>query len=85
MAANVTATMAACARGVEWTTSGEVIDGLRLLGGITYSKGKYVKDQTYQGKETAATPKWRVNLAADWDIPGVPGLAANLRMTHSSW
>jgi iron complex outermembrane receptor protein len=72
-------------RGVEWTTSGEAIDGLRLLGGITYSQGKYVRDQSNQGKETAATPKWRVNLAADWDIPGIHGLAANLRMIHSSW
>lgn len=71
-------------RGVEWTTAGEPIDGLRVLGGVAYGNAKYVRDASLEGKTALATPKWRVNLGADWAIPGLPGLAVNVRMVHTS-
>lgn len=72
-------------RGVEWNTFGELAPGLRLLGGITYLMPKLTSTQAgiNNGNDAYGAARWAANLAADWDVPGVPGLALNGRIVHT--
>lgn len=64
-------------RGVETTFFGEPSRGLRLLGGLTYL------DADVQGKSAIGAPKWQGNVGAEWEVPGVRGLALNSRVTFT--
>jgi iron complex outermembrane receptor protein len=64
-------------RGVETTFFGEPTRGLRLLGGLTYLNADL------QGKSAVGAPKWQGNVGAEWDVPGVKGLALNSRVTFT--
>lgn len=73
-------------RGIEWATFGELTRGLRMLGGVTYLQGKLTKTQDglEDGNQAAGTPPWMSNLGLDWDVPGLPGVAMNGRVTYTS-
>lgn len=64
-------------RGLEATVFGEATRGLRLLGGATYLH------TDVQGDDAVGAPKWQLNANADWDVPGVPGLALTGRVTYT--
>ncbi|URI10036.1 TonB-dependent receptor [Aquincola tertiaricarbonis] len=64
-------------RGLEATLFGEATRGLRLLGGATYLH------TDVQGDDAVGAPKWQLNANADWDVPGVPGLALTGRVTYT--
>lgn len=64
-------------RGIEATLFGEATRGLRLLGGATYLH------TDVQGDDAVGAPKWQLNANADWDVPGVPGLALTGRVTYT--
>ena len=64
-------------RGIEATVFGEATRGLRLLGGATYLH------TDVQGDDAVGAPKWQLNANADWDVPGVPGLALTGRVTYT--
>ena len=64
-------------RGVEATFFGEATRGLRLLGGATYLH------TDVQDNDAIGAPKWQLNANADWDVPGVPGLALTGRVTYT--
>ncbi|MGF6098720.1 TonB-dependent siderophore receptor [Pseudomonas sp. 18175] len=72
--------------GVELSAFGEPLKGVRLLGGVMYidSKLKNTTDGTYDGNRAPATPKYNVNLGAEWDVPGLEGLTLTSRGIHSS-
>ncbi|MBF6031174.1 TonB-dependent receptor [Pseudomonas sp. P115] len=72
--------------GVELSAFGEPIKGVRLLGGVMYIDSK-LKDTTngaWDGNRAPATPKYNVNLGAEWDVPGLEGLTLTSRGIHSS-
>lgn len=73
-------------RGVEWATFGELMPGLRVLGGVTYLQGRLTKTQSglYNGNQAPGSPPWSANLGLDWDVPGVSGLALNGRVLYTS-
>lgn len=73
-------------RGVEISAFGEPLRGLRVLGGVTFLQAKIVEstDSTVEGKRAIGVPKAQVNLGADWDVPGVKGLAVNARAVHTT-
>jgi iron complex outermembrane receptor protein len=73
-------------RGIEWATFGELTRSLRVLGGVTYLEGTLTRTQDglEDGNEAAGTPPWMANLGLDWDLPGLPGLAVNGRVTYTS-
>ncbi len=73
-------------RGIEWSVFGELTRGLRMLGGVTYTQAKLTKTQggLQDGNQAPGTPPWAVNLGLDWDVPGLPGLAVNGRVVHTS-
>lgn len=72
--------------GVELSAFGELLKGVRLLGGVMYIDSK-LKDTTngaWNGNRAPATPKYNVNLGAEWDVPGLEGLTLTSRGIHSS-
>ncbi|MBI6665503.1 TonB-dependent siderophore receptor [Pseudomonas syringae] len=62
--------------GVELTMFGEPMKGFRLLGGVMYIDSDLTNtvNGTFDGNRAPATPKYNVNLGAEWDVPGVNGL-----------
>ena len=73
-------------RGVELSVFGLPTKGLRLLGGATLldTKQRRTFGGATDGLEAIGVPEIQVNLNADWDVPGVPGLALNARALYTS-
>ena len=72
--------------GVELSVFGEPLKGFRLLGGVMYidSELTHTTNGTFDGNRAPATPKYNVNLGAEWDVPSVPGLTLTSRGIYSS-
>ncbi len=73
-------------RGVEWNTFGEITQGVRVLGGVTYTQGTQVKTSygRYNGNTAVGAPRWQVNTGMEWDTPWVPGLTLTGRIQATS-
>lgn len=73
-------------RGVEWNTFGEIAQGVRVLGGVTYTQGTQVKTSygRYDGNTAVGAPRWQVNTGLEWDTPWVPGLTLTGRVQATS-
>lgn len=73
-------------RGMEWSFFGNAMHGLRLMGGVAYTAPKLTQTAggVNQGKLATGTPKWQGKLGAEWDVPGVQGLALNANATAVS-
>jgi len=73
-------------RGIELNVFGEVIDHVRLLGGmaITRSRLNNTEGGAYDGNEAIAVPRVQANLGADWDVLAVQGLSLNARTVYTS-
>ncbi|WP_339525060.1 TonB-dependent receptor [Pseudomonas sp. EL_65y_Pfl2_R96] len=72
--------------GVELSVFGEPLDGFRLLGGVMYIDSELTDttNGTFDGNRAPATPKYNVNLGAEWDVPTVQGLTLTSRGIYSS-
>ncbi|NVD99114.1 TonB-dependent receptor [Massilia sp. BJB1822] len=72
-------------RGAEWNLFGQINPSLRLLGGAAYTSAKLSRaaEAKLDGKTPYGIPKWKANLGADWDVPGVPGLSLNGRVIYT--
>jgi len=66
-------------RGVEASVFGEAMPGLRLLGGAVYTNAKVEST----GLRSIGVPKFQANLGAEWDVPGVQGLALTSRVIYT--
>lgn len=73
-------------RGIELSVFGEVMDHVRLLGGLAYTDGKLTKTEggTFDDNYAIAVPKVQANLGAEWDTWFVPGLTLNGRVVYTS-
>jgi iron complex outermembrane receptor protein len=73
-------------QGVEIGAFGELVRGLHLLAGLTLldAKQKRTQNGTYDGKNAIGSAKTMANVGADWDIPGVQGLAVSGRVIYTS-
>ncbi len=73
-------------RGVEWGFFGSPMNGVRLMGGIVYSKAEVTKSAVAanQGKQGVGVPRWQGKLGAEWDIPAVQGLTLTANATAAS-
>ncbi|WP_156407001.1 TonB-dependent receptor [Bosea sp. Root670] len=65
-------------RGVELSVAGEIVEGVRALGGITFLDSKLVRtaNGTFDGNEAQGTPRVQANLGLEWD----PGFVRNLTL-----
>ena len=72
--------------GVEVSVFGEPLTGFRLLGGVMYIDSELTSttNGTFDGNRAPATPKYNVNLGAEWDVPTVQGLTLTSRGLYSS-
>lgn len=72
-------------RGLEFNVFGEPVKGLRVLGGLTLLDAKYLssKGNTSDGHRVVGVPRSQANLGAEWDVPGVQGLALNARAVYT--
>jgi iron complex outermembrane receptor protein len=72
-------------RGIEFNVFGEVVRGVRVLGGITYIDGRLAKTQngTWDGRRAQGVPPWRVVLGGEWDMPFMPGMSVNGRVIYT--
>lgn len=73
-------------RGLEVSAFGEPLRGVRLLGGATFLDGRITETTTasLEGKRAIGVARSQFNLGAEWDIPGVKGLAVNARAVHTA-
>ncbi|MDQ8023674.1 MAG: TonB-dependent receptor [Moraxellaceae bacterium] len=73
-------------RGVELSFFGELTRGLRLYSSATFLDPKMEKTYggTYDGKVAVSAAKFMANAYADWDVPGVAGLALLGGLSYSS-
>jgi iron complex outermembrane receptor protein len=73
-------------RGIELNVFGEVMTGVRLLGGATYIDAELTKtnDGTNEGNEPPGVSPLRVVFGAEWDTPFFQGFTLMGRVTHDS-
>ncbi len=76
-------------RGLEWNTFGEIMPGLRVLGGVVYSHAVQTKTQDglLDGYTAVGAPRWQGNIGAEWDVPRTNGLTltAGMQATSGQW
>ena len=72
-------------KGVELNVFGEPINGLRLISGVTLMDTELKKTQggLNDGNDAIGVPTFQFNASADWDVPGLPGVALNARMLRT--
>ncbi len=72
-------------QGLELAVQGEATKGLRLLGGLTWldAKQQTTGSATTDGKRVIGVPEMQANIGAEWDVPGVRGLAVDGRLVHT--
>lgn len=71
--------------GVEFNVYGEAMRGLRLLGGATWldARQKTTGAAATDGKRVIGVPRFQATVGAEWDVPGVSGLALDGRVVHT--
>ncbi len=65
-------------RGAEISVYGEAMPGVRVLAGASFL------DARLQGHEVIGSPRSQYNAGVDFDVPGVEGLALNVRGVHTA-
>ncbi len=73
-------------RGLEWSAFGEVVKGVRLIGGLSLIDARQTRTEggLYDGRRAPGVPRTQLNLDGEWDVPGVPGLTLTGRAIHTS-
>ena len=73
-------------RGVELSVYGEARRGLRLLGGLTLldTEQRNTGTAATEGRRAIGVPESQLNLGAEWDVPGMPGLTVSGRVVRTS-
>ncbi len=64
--------------GVEATLNGELAPGLRVIAGLAFTNSEFDS-----GLDAAGVPEFTANANVEWDLPFVPGLTLNGRVTHT--
>ena len=72
-------------QGIELAVQGEATRGLRVLGGLTWLDAKQLNTgaASTDGRRVIGVPKLQANIGAEWDVPGVRGLAVDGRWVHT--
>ena len=64
--------------GIEFTANGEIVPGLRLIGGAALTDAEFVN-----GNEVPGVPEYTANANVEWDLGFVPGLTLTGRVVHT--
>jgi iron complex outermembrane recepter protein len=73
-------------RGIELNGFGQVVDTVRVLGGVTFLQGRLTRTAggANDGKTAPSVPSAQLNLGAEWDPPFLPGLTLSGRTIYTS-
>ncbi|WP_053081483.1 TonB-dependent receptor [Methylobacterium aquaticum] len=75
-------------RGIELSLFGEVVPGLRLIGGVAFTDGRLVRTEggAFDGKVAPGVPVTTANLYGEYDLPPwfAQGLTLTGRLIHTS-
>ncbi len=73
-------------RGIEFSVFGEVLPGLRLIGGASFidAELRRTQDGANDGNTAVGVPDTQVNMDAEWDVPGLAGLTLTGRILYTS-
>ncbi|MCA1859540.1 TonB-dependent receptor [Janthinobacterium sp. HSC-3S05] len=73
-------------RGLELSVFGTPMQGVRLLGGLTWLDAKLSNTGMAEnnGKKPIGAPETQMNVGGEWDVPGAPGLTLNARTIYTS-
>ncbi|MDT8998606.1 TonB-dependent receptor [Paucibacter sp. APW11] len=73
-------------RALEWSSSGELQKGLRLLVGATLSRAVLARTEggLQDGHRAVGGPAWQANLGLDAELSSIPGLALNARLAATA-
>lgn len=73
-------------QGIELTVYGQPVDGLRVLGGVTFLDATLQKTQdgVNQGNDVFGVPDTQANAGVEWDIPGLTGVSLDGRVVYTS-
>jgi iron complex outermembrane receptor protein len=72
-------------RGIEFTVDGEPVDGLRVIGGVTYTEAKLRRTDggVNQGNDAVGVPDILANANVEWDMPFLPALTLTGRVVYT--
>ncbi|QOW50523.1 MULTISPECIES: TonB-dependent siderophore receptor [unclassified Acinetobacter] len=70
------------ARGIEWSFSGQVRDGLTILGNMAYLDTEYTKALGNKGNELLGMPDLTATIGLDYALPLLDGLSVNGRVNY---
>ena len=68
--------------GAELTVYGEMMEGLRILGGLTLLDTKQIStgNALTEGKDVIGVPEKQANIGFEWDVPTIAGLSFDARL-----
>ena len=71
--------------GLELTVYGTPTRGLKLLGGATWLRAEQRSTgvAALDGNKVIGVPSFQATVGAEWDVPGVTGLALDARVVHT--
>jgi iron complex outermembrane recepter protein len=72
-------------RGIEFTLDGELVDGLRIISGLTYNDAKLRRTEggINQGNDVVGVPDILANANVEWDTPFLPALTLTGRVVYT--
>lgn len=73
-------------RGAEFSVFGEPVEGVRLIGGLTYVEAELKETQggVNEGNTVIGVPEIQANINGEWDLPFAPGLTLDGRVVYTS-
>lgn len=79
-------------RGLELTAFGEIVPGIRVLGGASRIDAVTVRTEDtdgdgrgdLDGNKATGVPDWQVNFGGEWDVRALPGLTLTGRVLYTS-
>ena len=69
-------------RGIEFVASGELVAGLRLIGGAAYTDAE-IRRERADPLPVRGVPEYTANANVEWDLPFAPGLTLTGRVVHT--
>jgi iron complex outermembrane receptor protein len=73
-------------RGIELNSFGQLAEGVRILGGVSFLQGELTNtaNGTNNGHTAPGVPSVQLNVGGEWDTPFLPGLTLTGRVIYTS-
>ncbi|RCK31622.1 hypothetical protein TH9_17170 [Thalassospira xiamenensis] len=73
-------------RGIELTAFGEPVEGIRILGGVTFIDAELVSTEngTNDGNTAPGVPDYQLTFGTEYDLPFLEGATVGARVIHTA-